>query len=69
MATNKENFIKKLIGTKSRVERGLQSVGSNIRTNIDQGQKDFSSGKAKYYASINPLKGTRAAFKRGYESQ
>lgn len=68
MATSKENFIKKIAGTKSRVESGLQAVGGNIRSNVEQGQKDFKSGKAKYYDSINPLKGTRTAFKRGYGS-
>lgn len=69
MATPKENFISKLTGTKARVESGLRSVGKNISANVEQGQKDLNSGKAKYYASINPLKGARTAFKKGYKSQ
>lgn len=54
---------------KSDTERGLNEVGRNIKKNVDQGQKDFQSGKSKYYATINPLKGTRTAFMKGYKSQ
>ncbi len=50
-------------------ERGLQEVGRNIRKNVDQGQKDLKSGKNAEYAAINPLKGTRTAFKKGYKAQ
>jgi len=50
---------------KAGIERGLQSVGSNIRKNVDQGQKDFDSGKMKYYGTIDPFKGTKKAFKEG----
>ena len=64
--TPKDNFITSALKTKKRVEGGLEAVGGNIRKNIKQGDADFQSGKAKYYATINPLKGTGAAFKQGY---
>lgn len=77
MATDKRKSLtgrmNDLIGgvkeVKADTERGLQEVGRNIKRNVDQGQKDFQSGRNAYYASINPLKGTRTAFKKGYNSQ
>jgi hypothetical protein len=62
----KENFVQKVVATKNKIGKGLESVGSNIRKNVDQGQADLQSGKSKYYASINPLKGTVDAYKQGY---
>ena len=53
---------------KKKTEKGLQSVGSNFSKNIEQGQKDLLSGKVGRYDYINPLKGTRTAFKKGYNS-
>lgn len=40
-----------------RATTGLQKMGGQIGSNIKQGQKDFNSGKSKYYGSINPIKG------------
>lgn len=51
---------------KSRVESGLQEVGRNLRRNQDQGQADLKSGKIGRYDTINPIAGTRTAFKKGY---
>jgi len=50
---------------KKRAEDKLQAVGKQIRKNVDQGQTDLKSGAAPYYGSINPLKGTMNAFKKG----
>ncbi len=54
---------------KGDTERGLQEVGRNIKRNVDQGQHDFRAGNIKPYESINPLKGTRTAFKKGFGSK
>lgn len=62
----KANFVQKLVSMKGRAETGLQSVGKNITKNIQQGDADFQSGKAPYYATVNPLKGAKAAFMSGY---
>jgi len=77
MATDKRKSLvgrmNDLIGgaveVKDDTGRGLQEVGRNFKKNVEQGQKDFRSGKAAYYATINPLKGTKEAFIRGYNSQ
>lgn len=49
--------------------KGLESVGANIRKNVDKGQKDLSSGKMPYYGSINPFKGSVDAFKQGFNAK
>lgn len=54
---------------KGDTERGLQEVGRNIKRNVDQGQHDMKAGNIKPYDAINPLKGTRTAFKKGFGSQ
>ena len=64
--TPKANFVSKLISVKNRAQNGLQAAGKQIAQNENEGMANFSSGKAKYYASINPLKGTVGAFKSGY---
>lgn len=64
--TPKANFISKLVSVKNKTASGLQSVGKNIAANEEQGTQNFSTGKANYYATINPLKGSIAAFKSGY---
>lgn len=68
MATSKDNFIQKIVNAKTGAERGLQAVGGQIRKNVQQGQDNLMSGRAKYYGSINPLKGTLTAFKNGTPS-
>ena len=35
--------------------QGLQNYGRNIAKNVQQGQRNFSSGKTPYYGSINPF--------------
>lgn len=64
--TPKANFIQKLVATKNRAQSGLKAVGKQIASNEEEGQQNLSSGKAAYYATINPLKGTIGAFKSGY---
>lgn len=50
---------------KATVERKLQAVGGQIRKNVDKGQADLKAGRIKPYGAINPLEGTRTAFKKG----
>lgn len=69
MTSRMNDLISGAAELKGDTERGLQEVGRNIKRNVDQGQKDFKSGKAPYYGTINPLKGTRTAFKKGFGSQ
>lgn len=64
--TPKANFVSKLLNVKNRAQNGLQAVGGQIAANEKQGQQNLSTGKANYYASINPLKGAANAFKTGY---
>jgi len=52
----KKTFISNILSKKKGAEEYLQGVGRKIRKNVDQGQKDFQSGKNKYYGSVNPLK-------------
>ena len=42
---------------------------ADIKRNVDQGQHDLRAGNIKPYKSINPLKGTRTAFKKGFGSK
>jgi hypothetical protein len=51
---------------KKRMEQGFQSVGRNIRTNIEEGQKGLKKTDNKYKYRINALKGNLDAFKRGF---
>lgn len=59
------DLISGTVSKKATVERKLQAVGRNIRKNVDKGQADLKAGKMEYYGSINPLKGTVEAFKKG----
>ena len=56
MGKNKSGLLDKIIAAKIKMQQQLQSYGKRIRKNIDQGHKDFKSGKAKYYGTINPFK-------------
>lgn len=49
--------------------RGLQNIGAQIRQNETQGMQNFKSGKMPYYSSINPLRGTGAAFMKGFQKR
>lgn len=69
LAGRMNDIITGAVEFKGDTERGLQEVGRNIKTNINQGQKDYKSGKMEEYGTINPLKGTRTAFKKGFNSQ
>ena len=69
LAGRMNDIIGGIVEAKADTERGLQSVGRNIRKNVAQGQKDYRSGAIKEYATINPLKGTIKAFKEGFYSQ
>lgn len=69
LAGRMNDIIGGVVEVKKDTERGLQEVGRNIKRNVDQGQHDFRVGNIKPYDSINPLKGTRTAFKKGYNSQ
>lgn len=65
MGNNKNTFVQRILNTKKRAENGLQAIGGQIRDNVSQGQEDLNSGKGKYYASINPLRGAVNAYRRG----
>lgn len=54
-----------LIEGKATVERKLQAVGGQIRKNVDQGQADLKAGRIPEHGAINPLRGTRTAFRKG----
>ena len=58
---SKANFVQHVLKTKKKAEKGLQSVGSQIRTNLDAGQKKFD-----HSTRVNPIAGAREAFMRGY---
>lgn len=56
MSTPRESFIKRAINTKKNAEKSLQGFGARVRKNVEQGQRDFETGKMPYYGSINPFK-------------
>lgn len=45
--------------------KGLQNVGSQIRSNVQGAQSNPNSSKANY--SINPLQGTGTAFRSAFK--
>lgn len=69
LANRMNDLISGVVEVKADTERGLQEVGRNLKRNVDQGQADLKSGKIGRYDTINPVKGTRTAFKKGYNSQ
>lgn len=61
----KDSFVKQAMNVVGGVEKRLQAVGGQVKKNVMQGQANLTSGKAKYYGSINPLKGTLTALESG----
>ena len=42
---------------KAGAKAGAKRVVNQVKSNVAQGQKDFTSGKLSYYGKINHLKG------------